>query len=377
MVADEKIKKTEKRFSPDHSNDMARIKLLLSFDHELSLGGTDCYHTNLFGPTYKILELANKIDVPITLFTDILCAKRFREWDGEGFFMPYYEQIATALKSNHDVQLHIHPHWVDTNFTRGRFIPSKNYKLSDFTNHQWPDNIPGIIGQGTDFLREICCNHKTDYLCIAFRAGGYNLAPETELILSSLYENGIRIESSVTKGFYFKSGISEINFRNMPKSANWFISIKGPLNQEGESGLYEIPIAGMPRGIINNVPFLMKRVLFKKRDYKSIGRGIHEGHTSLIQKLRRLFPRSAWTLSFDGYTESVHSLMKIIGYYVNAHQEDNTIICSAISHPKSMGDYSLGLMEGFILALRKEYGDRIEFCTYRQIYDEINIEQAL
>ncbi len=376
MVADEKIKKTEKRFSPDHSNDMARIKLLLSFDHELSLGGTDCYHTNLFRPTHKILELANKINVPITLFTDILCAKRFREWDREGFFKPYDEQIATALKGNHDVQLHIHPHWVDTNFTSGKFIPSKNYKLSDFSNRQWPNNIPGIIGQGTDFLREICSNHKADYLCIAFRAGGYNLAPETELILSSLYENGIRIESSVTKDFYFKSGVSEVNFRNMPKKANWFISKKGPLDREQDYGLYEIPIAGRPRGIINNVPFLLKRVLFKKRAYQSFGRGIHEGHTSFIQKLRRLFPKSAWMLCFDDYTESVSGLMKIVTYYYNIHPEDSTIICSVISHPKSMGEYGLSLMEGFVQRMRIDYGDRVEFCTYRQLYDELELKNA-
>lgn len=355
---------------------MERLKILLSFDHELSLGGTQCYQKNLFNPTYKILNLANKLNVPITLFTDVLCAKRFREWDEKGFFKPYTEQIASALHNKHDVQLHIHPHWIDSSLRDGNFIPSKSYKLSDFLDRQWPNNIPGIVEQGIDFLREICGNHKPHYSSVAYRAGGYNLAPETELILSCLYENGIRIESSVTKGYYFRSGISEVNYRKMPKKANWFISKKGPIEQEADSGLYEVPIAGRPRGSINNLPFLLKRVLYKRRDYESGGRGIHEGHTSIIEKLKRLFPKSAWTLNFDNYTESVSGLMKIITYYVNAHREDNVIICSTISHPKSMGEYGLSLMEGFIQKMRQDYGHRVEFYTYQQIYDELELKNT-
>ena len=352
---------------------MTSLKILLSFDHELSLGGARCYETNLFSPTYKIISLANKLNVPITLFTDVLCAKRFKEWDEEGFFKPYVDQIINAIQHKHDVQLHLHPHWLDSDFKEGKYIPSKNFKLSDFYDREWPNNIPGIVKQGVDFLTELCENQDSDYMCIAYRAGGYNLSPRTKEILSSLYENGIMIESSVTKGFYFRSGVSEINFRKMPKKANWFISKNGPIEREANSGLFEVPIAGRPRGCRNNLPFLVKRVLNKKRAYQSGGLGIHEGNTSLIEKLSRLFPKSTWALSFDNYTDSVEDLMKIIRYYVKQHQEDNEIICSAISHPKSIGEYNLLLMEGFIREMKKDFGNEVEFCTYRQIYDELNL----
>jgi len=350
-----------------------KLTILLSFDHELSLGGAECYRINLFSPTNKILDLANKLEVPITLFTDILCAKRFKEWEEKGFFKHYVEQISKALHNKHDVQLHIHPHWIDSDFKEGKFIPSKNYKLSDFHNRRWPNNIQGIVKQGVDFLTDICRCHDLEYKCIAYRAGGYNLSPKTELILSSLYENGIRIESSVTKGFYFKSGISEINFRDMPKKANWFISPQGPLENESEAGLFEVPIAGRPRGFVNNLPFLIKRILYGKRSFRSGGQGLHDSHSSLFEKLYRLFPNSAWMLGFDNYTESVNGLMKIITCYIDTHLEDDKIICSSISHPKSIGEYGLSLMAGFIQEMRKHYGDRVEFSTYRQIYDELEL----
>lgn len=352
---------------------MARLKILLSFDHELSLGGARCFQANLFNPTYKIISIANKLKVPITLFTDVLCAKRFKEWDEKGFFKHYIEQIANAIKHKHDVQLHLHPHWLDSDFKEGKFIPSKNFKLSDFHDREWPNNIPGIVKQGVDFLTELCEYHDSDYRCVAYRAGGYNLSPRTEKILSSLYESGIRIESSVTKGFYFRSGISEINFRKMPKKANWFISKNGPIEREADSGLFEVPIAGRPRGCINNLPFLVKRVLYKRRKSHSEGLGIHKGHISIIEKLSKLFPKSSWMLNFDDYTDSVGDLMKIVKYYMKSHQEDSEIICSAISHPKSMGDYALILMEDFIKVMRKDFGNKVEFCTYQQVYDELNL----
>jgi hypothetical protein len=353
---------------------MKKLKLLLSFDHELSLGGAECYKSNLFNPTNKILKLANKIEVPVTLFTDILCAKMFMVWNEERFVKPFIEQLSFALQSNHDVQLHIHPHWIDSEFKDGKYIPSRKYKLSDFNECNWPNNIQGIVKQGIDLLTEICEKHKTDYSCIAYRAGGYNLAPNTETILSSLYDNGIRIDSSVAKGFYFRSLLSEVNYRKMPKKANWFISKHGPIDREADSGLYEVPIAGRPRGTINNFPFLVKRVLYKRRAYESEGKGIHEAHVSIHDKLKRLFPESVWMLGFDNYTDSVQSLMKIINQYVNAHQEDNTIICSTISHPKSMGQYGLSLMERFILKIRQDYGDNVQFYTYRQLYDEMGLK---
>lgn len=352
---------------------MARLKIILSFDHELSLGGAQCYKTNLFSPTNQIMSLANKLKVPITLFTDILCAKRFKEWDEEGFFKHYTNQIANTIQHKHDVQLHLHPHWLDSDFKDGKYIPSKNFKLSDFYDKEWPNNIPGIVKQGVDFLTELCEYHDSDYVCIAYRAGGYNLAPRTGEILSSLYENGIRIESSVTKGYYFRSGVSEVNFRKMPKKANWFISKNGPIEREADSGLFEVPIAGRPRGCINNLPFLVKRVIYKRRKYQFEGMGIHKGNISTIEKLSKLFPKSVWTLNFDDYTKSVKDLMKIIKYYVKSHQEDNEIICSAISHPKSMGAYALSLMEGFIQEMKKDFGNEVEFCTYRQVYDELNL----
>ena len=225
---------------------MTQIKILLSFDHELSLGGCDSYARNMFEPTDRLLDLADELRVPITLFTDVCCAARFREWDPDGFYRTYVRQISSTVKRGHDVQLHLHPHWIDSKFVEGRFVPATTYSLGNFLDRPWPQNIPGIVADGIERLEELCCADPS-YKCVAYRAGGFSLSPATEAVLTALYDHGIRIESTIAKGFRFACDLWEVDFRNMPAKANWWIPKSGPLNYEAETGLFEIPIATRPR----------------------------------------------------------------------------------------------------------------------------------
>jgi hypothetical protein len=348
---------------------LSRVTLLLSFDHELSLGGADCYHRNLFDPTERILDLAGELDVPVSLFTDVLCALRFDEWDPTAFTDPWERQIGRALHAGHDVQLHLHPHWMTTRYEHGRILPSSDYTLSHFREVAPPDDIRGLVSRGAGFLTERCRRHMPDYRCVAYRAGGFNLAPETPVILGALHDEGIRIESSIAKGFHFESSTSRIDYRNMPARANWFIDPAGPLDREAESGLYEIPVAGRPRTPVNNLPFLVKRVLRHGRAYASGGHEFPADATSAAGRLARLFPRSTWVLGFDRHTDSVSNLLAILRHHVAGHDDDE-VVCAAVSHPKHMGDHQLSLMEGFVRLAREAWGDRLRFASYRQVFDE-------
>jgi hypothetical protein len=352
-----------------------QLRILLSFDHELSLGGCDSYTRNIFEPTDLLLDLADQLQVPITLFTDICCAKRFREWDPDGFYRTYERQISSAVERGHDVQLHLHPHWIDSEYRNGRFIPAATYSLGGFRHRAWPNNISGIIAQGIELLEELC-RADAGYQCVAYRAGGFSLSPDTDAILSALYEHGIRIESTVAKGFQFACDLWDVDFRNMPTKANWWIARSGPLNREAKSGLYEIPIAARPRTPLNNVPFLWNRVIRSPRRYHSGGWSIDTGKVSLSAKLKRLIPRSAWMLGFDQYAENVEDLLRTLNHHVAQHSEDDLIACSAISHPKFMGEYARTLMKAFVERVRSDYGDQARFCSYRQFYDEYLPKEA-
>ena len=338
-----------------------KIRLLLTFDHELPLGSLKTsYKKALFDPTERLFESAEKNAFPVTLFTDVLCAIRYKEWDNEGFFVPYSNQLQKAVKLGHDVQLHLHPHWLTSSYENGVVIPSGDYSLAHFdTNRE--QNISEIVNKGTKFLEDVCRKANNNYDVLAFRAGGYNIEPGSKDIFNELAKNGIRFDSSVVLKYYFVSKLSLIDFRKVPPMPNWYIGNDGDFRKSAGSGILEIPVAAIPK-----TPFEMP-TRFKLKHYayrapESHGTMVHEGKPgSRLQQLRMMF--SARMLTFDNHTLSAKYLMRILDYNVQKFKHFETLNLATCSHPKTMGDYSFTLMEQFIKMARKKYPE-IEFTTF-------------
>jgi hypothetical protein len=296
---------------------------------------------------------------------------RYKEWD-RAFADRFSDQLRRSIYEGHDVQLHLHPHWLDSKYVDGRFVPADTYTLGCFKDREPPLDIPGIIQAGIAELTQLCCEIDPDYRCVAYRAGGYHLSPETNAILHGLIDAGIVVESSIAKDNVFRSELWEVDHRNMPGKANWYLDPDRPVNEVGQSGLYEIPIASRPRTPVNNLPFLVKRIVHRSRRYDAQGWSIDVGNTSFVDKVGRMFPNSAWLLGFDNFTDSVADLMRILQHHVSSHSADEQIVCSTVSHPKCMGQYARKLMKDFVATVRAEYGDQASFCTYQSfVRDEM------
>jgi hypothetical protein len=358
--------------------ELAKINIVLSFDHELSLGGVSgTYENNLFNPTRQILTEANNLGVKVTLFTDVLCSLRFRDWDQEGFVRPYEEQLRSACQSGHDVQLHLHPHWLDTTFDDGRFIQSSRYSLHEFREETSPNDIEGIVRRGTEYLTNVCRSAIDDYRCIAFRAGGLNMSPSTGDIIQALVKSGILIDSSVAPGYKFISNVNSVDYSNTPAEPNWHIStscIDGNKSRlTGKPSLFEVPIVTIPRNPLNNIPALIRRVMYASRAPRTEGITLYDVDTGMVEKLKRLAPFSSWMLSFDYYWSDGSYLVAMLKTYLRQYvsNTDDEIYVSTLSHPKSMGPGGLTVMREFISQARSEFGDDIEFVTFPQIASRV------
>jgi hypothetical protein len=184
-----------------------------------------------------------------------------------------------------------------------------------------------------------------------------------------LYENGIRYDSSMAKGYYFRSGISEVDFRKLPDEPNWIIN---PQNYHSallrKSGILEIPIATIPKTLFET-PTRFKLKKYASKAVENRGKMIHPtGKIGVISKLKALF--SARMLSFDNHTLSADYLLRIVKYNVEKYEKKaNQLMFSVVSHPKSMGDYSFELMEQFIASVQKSYPEA-EFTTFAQLHQQ-------
>ena len=340
---------------------MPKINILLTFDYELPLGGIrKDYRDALFEPTEKLLQTVEQLQVPLVFFADILSYVKFKEWDFENYCLPFKNQLQNALNNGHDIQLHTHPHWLDSQFSGQRFIPSDKFELADFSDNE----IERIIKLGIDELNHICKEIRPDYQCNAFRSGGFNLNTSPKTILQVLYQNGIRFDSSIAKGYFFSSAISYVDYRKTAKKCNWYLDFAGDFSKECQSGILEIPVASKPKSFFE-VPTQFK---LKKFENRAVNRGfvIHaEKDPNKLNRIRQLF--SARMLTVDNYTYCVDYLMKILKYNISKYKKEEAVYCCLIGHPKSMGNYSLELLTEFVTKAKAEYKDDLCFSTFQKI----------
>lgn len=356
---------------------MKKLYLVLSYDYELPLGGCASFRKGLFEPSEILLSVAERLDVPVTLFADVCSAIRFKEWDEENFFFPFVNQLQTYIKKGHDVQLHIHAHWLTSDYRDGQIIPSRHFALGEFDDPALPYSVREIVRMTSDFLVETCRKVDPGYRCFAYRAGGYNFQPNAQSILKSLYEAGIRIESSVTKGFYLKATSNLVDYTQAPDEPNWFIDLDAAPNVPGLSRLLEVPICSMPVSMLSalrtrfDLRWNRKTIAARQYDHTGYSFPNPRANRSLTDRYRMLMDPDR--LSFDHGHYDVNLLLSIVRYTLRKYARYDEASMSVISHPKSMGSYQFQMMEQFVERVRAEFGTLVEFCSYRDIYQKYNL----
>ena len=351
---------------------MKKIKILLTFDYELPLGAATDYNRALFKPADQLIQQADLLGVPIVLFTDICSAIRFKEWDEQGFYRPFKDQLQKALRNGHDVQLHTHPHWMNSTYSEKGFIPSLDFSLSDFKDGKAGWTIERIINEAFRELSSIAREVLPEYECIAFRAGGYDVEPESKRILNKLYELGIRLESSVIKELYLDYNFSHIDYTGSPVTSQWTISKNGPLIKPSQSDLLELPISSRPISLFDIMSRRLRKIVngkeYKSRTYTNGGKGFAavQGTQDLKSKWRKIFNPAV--LSLDKEYVEYKDLKSIVDYNVEQYKsEKNDLVLTVIGHPKSMGEYHLQLMKEFVEGMRNQFGEHVSFVTYRDL----------
>jgi hypothetical protein len=356
-----------------------KIKILLTFDYELPLGHSVDYRAGLFEPADALLRRADSIGVPVVLFADVCSAIRFETWDKQGYYYPFVQQLRQYLVKKHDVQLHIHPHWMTSSFDNRVYVPSSDFSLSQFSRVKQGHNIESVITAAYQELVKIGKSATADYRCIAYRAGGYDVEPESARILQQLSKLGVVIDSSVIKEYYLDYNFSHIDYSGAPKASAWYVSTAGPLLKPVQKGILELPITSMPVGIWNIARRRMKKITqgrrLASRIYHNRGKGFAAqiGKQSIGGVLRKIF--NPIVLSLDKEYLEASDLLDIVDYNVRRYNdEERDLILTAIGHPKSMGSYHLDLMEQFVNGIRAKYGDAASFITYPQIGNSLHVK---
>jgi hypothetical protein len=257
-------------------------------------------------------------------------------------------------------------------YSDGAFHPSSDYSLSHFHEAKNGLTIEGIIEMGFRKVDDTCKVVLPDYRCVAYRAGGYDIGPEASRVLHKLNELGIRIDSSVIKGYELDYGYSKVDYRNAPASSSWTVALDGPMIKAATHGILELPVTSKPVSPVDVISRRFKKLThgatLRSRAYRHGGKGFlaQQGGETLSAALRKVF--NPIVLSFDREDRDAADLYSIVEYCVRKYKDEpGDLFITAIGHPKSIGPYHLDVMEQFIGRIRSSYGEYVSFITYRDV----------
>jgi hypothetical protein len=347
------------------------INLLITADYELFLGRNFLSNDEvLFEPTRQLIGVCDELDVPVTFFADICSVFAHRKHGLTEYPEKFERQMRVAMRQGHDVQLHIHPHWLFSNYQNGEWdISTEKMYLAELGYDDAPDSAPPVIARGVSYLTELLKPENRDYRCLAFRAAGLALQPQERELIAALLDNGIVVDSSIIGGVKFKLDTVEIDYSQVPAAANWHMSAENGINTPCTSGLIEIPIATFKSDFATRLGFLWRRAR-SVRMLRGIGISRAERQTGwsnlrtiLKYNLRYLYSDPWFNLSCDTKGYNLRMLLDGFDDYVARYQDTGHIFVSMINHPKMMFERQFDLLRSFVTECRKAYGERIRFIT--------------
>jgi hypothetical protein len=313
-------------------------RVLYSADYELYLGENLLPETEvLVEPTWALLDACEAAGVPITLFCDVACLWRYRTDGDDAFPDAVEEQLRETVRRGHDVQAHLHPHWLHAQRVDGRWTAP----LDTFLVGALADPAP-LLARAAAYLNELLRPVDPGYSCVAFRAGNYGIQPDHERVFAALRATGYTIDSSVVPGLKLRNEVNQVDFRGWPERS-------GPLH-----GLYEVPVASARFGPLDAV----RRRLRRPPSQPPRGRTIQVASGAAPSFTSRLFKLDLLELGPD-----TRRLRAITSRYLRRVGSD--VDFSFSCHPKMVGRLELEALIAYHGWLVRSYD--VEAIAFRDL----------
>lgn len=221
-----------------------KLGIVLSNDWELFGDGSGDYFEVQHRPLAEMLAVCDDFGAKLTLMAEI-----GQQWAHEQLaaIYPWASEVCAAwrealretVRRGSDVQLHLHPQWLDAHWTAGRW----HLNLDKWATGQLSyKELVTTLKRGKDDLQSLLRPSRSSYECVAFRAGAYCVEPSANVI-AALRKVGICCETSVTKGCVSEG---EYDYRDAHSHVlPWWIGTESVKFAGAAADLMELPIASV------------------------------------------------------------------------------------------------------------------------------------
>jgi len=350
------------------------LNIAITFDYELFLGANNSSDSDiLFEPTEEFITLLEYYKLTSTFFADICSITAHKKFQLYTYVNVFEKQLKKMLKKGHDVQLHLHPNWLLSEYKDNKW----NFDTTHYTVHsfgfgsQKPLNAYNIIANGKKYLESLLQPEYSRYKCVAYRAGGYSVQPHEDLF-RILHSEGILIDSSVCSNMYSSSDTISYDFRSIPKCLNWWI-VPGKefsfCGKKEDGAMFEVQIPSQRNNILKR--------LFNSRYNRSIREtqkrgefismpGAQDSQRNILKRFLE-YNNTFTRLTFDsmGSDRMIPFLYEI----ERKHRNENAYI-AIVCHPKLADKGIFSNMEAVLKVISMD--SKFRFVNMRQIYDEIS-----
>ena len=344
---------------------MIKVEIVLTNDYEIFGNGSGDVRYCLIEPTNRLLEIADKYNIPITIMAEICEYWAFKSEEQKGNLPKRYkpatwieEQLIRCIKTNHDVQLHVHPQWM--NFV---YHPDKNEWEVDFDYWRVSslsyEKMCAILKRGKQELEALLRPFKLDYECFAFRAGAWSIQPEVH-VLKALFDVGFKVDTTVAPGCYFESPLSYFDFRALHHKPYWFV--KEGIKEEAMTGILELPIYTRKYFLHDKAYY---RLLRKLKKVNTIPRNCRGTLAAEPKKrfIKKLWPR--YTM-FDFCVMSDSEMMLMLKDAEREFRDYDVIPVVVIGHSKAFNNTNnLGSF------IKKALNEGYTFSTFKHLTNKI------
>jgi hypothetical protein len=355
------------------------LNLLFTSDYEIHGNGDGSPLGLMVETTKRQMEVMNKYGAKLTIFADIAEIMKFKEYrdkykKDDYNYEAIIDQLKEAVKTGHDVQLHIHSSYFNAKFENDRWKQDwTEYNLANLPY----DKIEKYITLGKNFLEDLLKPVDKNYQCMAFRAAGWSMMP-TKNIYTALVKNGIKIDSSLWQHGK-RSGALDFDYTNTYSEAlPWFIDENDVCKKDNNSKLLEIPIFCENKNIISFItPVRLYRVVSASfHKHKVIEEtdaasniSFKQEKQSKLQKLKKMITqKQPWKLDLNQATsrQMINTLKEIESKYSDYNHPIPVIFSG---HSKIFIKYNERTLEP-LLKYAAKHKDKYSFFTYRDIDTE-------
>jgi len=167
-----------------------------------------------FAPLRRLLGIYAKFGARTTILPDVMQQLAFRRDENDHPELKpladsWDQHLREAFLQHHDVQLHLHPQWLNAEYENGHWHPHGDWSILNYER----DAAYAMLATGKQYLENLLRPIDSSYRCLAFRAGALAAAPSTHL-LKSLASLGIEIDVSIAAGVFINSDDLQLDYRS-------------------------------------------------------------------------------------------------------------------------------------------------------------------